>query len=92
MRGEQHAGGDGDQRAGAQAAERDDQPRQTISTTSQRVPMLRSGKPRSAVSIALAWISGPGMFEPVDVGWMSWRLGADAPTTTTCPESAGGTC
>src|SRR5947208_682571 len=34
------------------------QPRATISSTSQTVPRLRSGKPRSVVWIAFAWISG----------------------------------
>ena len=31
----------------------------------------RSGKPRSAVEIAFAWISAPDMFSPLDVEWTS---------------------
>ena len=31
----------------------------------------RSGKPRSAVEMAFAWISAPAMFSPLDVEWTS---------------------
>ena len=54
--------------------------------------MLRSGKPFSAVEIALAWISGPDMTEPRGVAWMSWSDGAVAPMTTTLSlNTLGGT-
>ncbi len=46
-------------------------PRATMSTMFQRSGRLRSGKPPRAVEIALAWISGPDMTEPVGVAWMS---------------------
>ncbi len=48
---------------------------------------LVSGLPRSAVQIAFAWTSGPGMrsLPLVGVAWKSWRLGAVAPTTTILP-------
>jgi hypothetical protein len=34
------------------------------------------------VSMALAWISGPGIELSVEVEWMSWRFDAVAPITT----------
>ena len=42
-----------------------------------------SGKPRSSVSIAFAWISGPTI-SPAgqEVGWRSCSDGAAAPITT----------
>ena len=44
----------------------------------------RSGIPRSAVEIALAWISGPDISWSLAVGvaWTSWSVGALAPITT----------
>ena len=54
-----------------------------MSTMFQRSGRLRSGKPRRAVEIAFAWISGPDMTAPVGVAWMSWSDGAVAPMTTT---------
>ena len=58
----------------------------------QPVDRLRRGKPRRAVAIALAWISGPDMTAPVGVAWMSWSDGAVAPITTTLSlKTLGGT-
>ena len=63
-----------------------------MSTMFQRSGRLRSGKPSRAVEIALAWISGPDMTEPVGVAWMSWSEGAVAPMTTTLSlNTRGGT-
>ena len=52
----------------------------------------RSGTPRTIVSIACAWISGPAISSlPVDeVAWTSCRDGAEAPTTTIRPRTALG--
>ena len=49
-----------------------------------------SGKPSSAVTTALAWISGPGMrpLPVVEVGCRSCSDGRVAPTTTTLPLTA----
>ena len=46
-------------------------------------PVSCSGAPRSSVSIALAWISGPAI-SPAghEVGWRSCSDGATAPITT----------
>ena len=58
-----------------------------------RIPIgsgaLRSGKPRRAVEIALAWISGPDISPSpvVGVGCTSCRLGAEAPITTVRPRN-----
>ena len=40
-----------------------------------------------AVQIAFAWISAPDMSSspPIGVGWTSWSVGAEAPTTTIWP-------
>ena len=46
-------------------------------------PVSCSGAPRSSVSIALAWISGPGhLARRPEVGWRSCSDGATAPITT----------
>ena len=42
----------------------------------------RSGKPSSAVAIAFAWISGPGMVGVVDVAWTSCSASSVMPITT----------
>ena len=57
--------------------------------SSQRGASL-SGKPSSAVTTALAWISGPGIrpLPVVEVGCRSCSDGAVAPTTTTLPATA----
>ena len=39
------------------------------------------------VSMALAWISGPGIELSVEVAWMSCRFEAVAPTTTIFPRN-----
>ena len=68
-------------------------PRATMSTMFHVVGRLRSGNPRNAVSIALAWTSGPGIRVPVGVVWRSWSVGAVAPMTTTLSlKTDGGTC
>ena len=53
---------------------------------------LSSGKPSSAVVMAFAWTSGPGIWRwpVVDVSRMSWSEDADAPTTTTFPRTSSG--
>ena len=52
--------------------------------------ICRSGLPCSAVQIALAWISAPGICRSpgADVGWTSCSAGAVAPTTTILPRSS----
>ena len=63
-----------------------------MSTMFQPIERLRSGKPASAVAMALAWISGPDITAPVGVAWMSWSDGAVAPMTTTLSlNTLGGT-
>ncbi len=49
--------------------------RRMIRTTLSQPGAEASGLPRSTVSIALAWISGPGIWPSVDVGWRSWSEG-----------------
>ena len=68
-------------------AERDD--RAAMST---QPGASRSGKPSSAVGIALAWISGPGHrpLVVVDVARRSCSDGAVAPTTTILPRTSAG--
>ena len=53
---------------------------------------LRSGRPCSAVQMALAWTSGPDMtsLEAVGAKCRSWSVGAEAPTTTVFPRMRAG--
>ena len=57
-------------------------PSSTISTTLTHPGASEREALEHRVSIALAWISGPGIALSVELAWMSLRLVAVAPITT----------
>ena len=61
-----------------------------MSTMSTALDASPSGSPRMTVLAALTWSSGPDIVPVVATAWMSWRVGAVAPTTTILPRTSAG--